>query len=772
MKKLLAMFAILASIGFVACSDDEDPQVGPTGDPELKLTSESVMNFTADGGKGTITFLLKNKVDGVEPTATCAADWVSDLKVGAAVTFAVAANEAEDAREADITVAYGDQSFKVTVKQAGVKGFDSDLELSVLQGQYFSDFEEYGVYNYNIFLSKNGVSFTAQGITVKPGDNIYSLDLYSDVAPADPMSVPVGTYAFDASDSCEPGTMGAEYSWYAETDANGSVVANPSYTAGTVTVSEGRIEATLTLEDGSVHHIVYEGSLALEEEEVEPTVWSNLTADVTFEGVEVTTEATNYGDFYEVGMDNYTVNMRSATHGMNLELLVPTGASLDGEYEILVGTQVDPSKYYALPGDVVEQEGKLYMTSTWYLNSTTSERAPIVGGTMTIATADGVVTYTVDMVDDAGFSIQGSFVAPAEGGGETPSDALSNLTGDVTFEDVNAEQAINSYGDYYGIGMNVFLGQVVSGSHSMTFQLIIPGNAENLEGVYQVVPADGRLDSTKYYFFPGSVNTSGQIAATWYLNQETDEMAPIVGGTIEIQLWASGITFYDINVVDDAGNSIKGTFIVDPAAEGSDVEMAVEDGLLIIEDYGDGYEVSMQNYSLTMIEADGEGHALMLDILLPFDSESIAGTYISAFSDESVVMGGTADHLFVPGEYNVYFPTAEGSMSGDMLVIEDGQITIEVLENNEYSFTFDCVFETGNTLVGTFKAVDMYAGGEEAKVKPQLSTLKNIKQKKAESKVAPMMQLQQVEKIQQAKQAKELMPLNIKSGKQRSLLVK
>lgn len=769
MKKLLAMFAILASIGFVACSDDEDPQVAPTGDPELKLTSESVMNFAADGGKGTITYSLKNKVDGVEPTATCAADWVSDLKVGAAVTFAVAANEAEDAREADITVAYGDQSFKVTVKQAGVKGFDSDLELSVLQGQYYSDFEEYGVYNYNIFLSKNGVAFTAQGITVKPGDNIYSLDLYSDVAPADPMSVPVGTYAFDASDSCEAGTMGAEYSWYAETDANGSVVANPSYTAGTVTVSEGRIEATLTLEDGSVHHIVYEGSLALEEEEVEPTVWSNLTADVTFEGVEVTAEATNYGDYYEVGMDNYTIKMRSATHGMNLELLVPTGASLDGEYEILVGTQVDPSKYYALPGDVVEQEGKLYTTSTWYLNSTTSEMAPIVGGTMTIATADGVTTYTVDVVDDAGFSIKGSFVAPAEAGGDTPSESLSNLTGDVEFMDVNAVQQFTPYGDLFNIGMNVFLGQAVSDSHSMTFQLITPGDAETLEGIYEVVPANGQVDSTKYYFFPGSVNTSGQIAATWYLNQETDEMAPIVGGTIEIQLWASGITFYDINVVDDAGNSIKGTFIVAPAAEGSDVEMAVEDGLLIIEDYGDGYEVGMQNYTLTMMEADGEGHALMLDILLPFDSESIAGTYISAFSEESVVMGGTADHLFVPGDYNVYFPTAEGSISGDMLVIEDGQITIEVLENNEYSFTFDCVFETGNTLVGTFKAVDMYAGGEEAKVKPQLSTLKNIKQKKADSKIAPMMQLQQVEKIQQTK---ELMPLNIQKGKQKALIVK
>lgn len=615
MKKLLAMFAILASIGFVACSDDDDSPVGPTGDPELKLTSESEMNFTADGGRGTITFLLKNKVDGVEPTATCAAEWVSDLKVGTAVTFTVAENDAEDARQADITVSYGDQSFKVTVKQAGVKSYDAEFELTVLQGVYYSDFEADGIYNYQIFISKNGVTQSSSGIGVKPSENVYSLDIYSDVAPTDPKSVPVGTYTFDATDSCEPGTLGSSYSWYAETNTEGQIVDNQPFIAGSVTVSEGNIEATLTLEDGTVHHIVYKGSLTLN--------------------------------------------------------------ALEGEEQ-----------------------------------------------------------------------------------------ANSNLTGDVTFEDVNVEEQFTPYGDYFENGMNVFLGQALSDTHSMTFQLMTPGDAENLEGIYEVVPEDGNVDPTKHYFFAGGVNGS-QITATWYVNQRTNEMAAIVGGTIEIQVWASGITFYDIDVVDGAGNSIKGTFIGTPAVQGEDVEMAVEDGQLLIEDYGDGYQIGMQNYTLTMVEADGEGHGLMVDILLPFESESIAGTYISAYASESVVMGGTVDHVFVPGDYSLYFPISGGVATGNMFVIEDGEITIEVLEDNEYSFTFDCVLDSGNTLVGTFKAVDMYAGAEaSAKVKPQLSTLKNIKQKKADSKIAPVMQFKQVQKI------KELMPLNIKIGKQHTLLAK
>lgn len=76
-----------------------------------------------------------------------------------------------------------------------------------------------------------------------------------------------------------------------------------------------------------------------------------------------------------------------------------------------------------------------------------------------------------------------------------------------------------------------------------------------------------------------------------------------------------------------------------------------------------------------------------------------------------------------------------------------------------------------NKKIFIFKGISATAAAGEAssKVKPQLSTLKNIKQKKADSKIAPMMQLQQVEKIQQTK---ELMPLNIQKGKQKALFVK
>ena len=105
-----------------ACSKDEakpqpQPTPNPTPKPTLTLTSEAEMSFEANGGNGIITYTLTNPTEGVELTANCEADWVSNLTVGDNVAFVVAANEG-DARETTITVAYDTLSFDVAVKQA------------------------------------------------------------------------------------------------------------------------------------------------------------------------------------------------------------------------------------------------------------------------------------------------------------------------------------------------------------------------------------------------------------------------------------------------------------------------------------------------------------------------------------------------------------------------------------------------------------------------------------------------------------------------------
>ena len=121
MKKLF--YLMLALPLFVACTDkpEPEPQPEPQKKAQLILTSNEVMNFKTEGGQGTIEYTLVNAREGVEFEAVCEAAWIGEFAYGDVITFVVAENEAEEAREAKITVNYAEASMEVTVKQAGKK---------------------------------------------------------------------------------------------------------------------------------------------------------------------------------------------------------------------------------------------------------------------------------------------------------------------------------------------------------------------------------------------------------------------------------------------------------------------------------------------------------------------------------------------------------------------------------------------------------------------------------------------------------------------------
>ncbi len=119
MKKLF--YLMLALPLFVACTDKPEPQPEPQKKAQLILTSNEVMNFKAEGGQGTIEYTLVNAREDVEFEAVCEAAWIGEFVFGEDITFAVAENDAEEAREAKITVNYAEASMEVTVKQAGKK---------------------------------------------------------------------------------------------------------------------------------------------------------------------------------------------------------------------------------------------------------------------------------------------------------------------------------------------------------------------------------------------------------------------------------------------------------------------------------------------------------------------------------------------------------------------------------------------------------------------------------------------------------------------------
>jgi hypothetical protein len=119
MKKLF--FLLFALPLFAACTETgNEPEPQPQPEPEKKaqliLTSDEVMNFSAEGGQGLIDYTLVNAKEGVEFASECEADWISDFVFGEDITFVVAENEGE-ARTGKVTITDGNKSVDVTINQ-------------------------------------------------------------------------------------------------------------------------------------------------------------------------------------------------------------------------------------------------------------------------------------------------------------------------------------------------------------------------------------------------------------------------------------------------------------------------------------------------------------------------------------------------------------------------------------------------------------------------------------------------------------------------------
>ena len=184
--KLKNLFYLLLAmpLAFAACNEPVDepvnPQPGDETKTKLTLTSDATMDFAAIGGEGVITYTLENAVEGTNLEATCEADWVLNLTADETVTFAVAENEATEARETKVKVAYGELSFEVAVKQAGKQEAPKTPEFNLTSEatMEFGQDSAIGTITYEIVNPISGVTVTAKsnqswvnGVAVREADN-------------------------------------------------------------------------------------------------------------------------------------------------------------------------------------------------------------------------------------------------------------------------------------------------------------------------------------------------------------------------------------------------------------------------------------------------------------------------------------------------------------------------------------------------------------------------------------------------------------------------
>ena len=113
------MMALMVSFCFVGCSDDDDDEV-VIPDPVLKIDSARQM-VSQTGGTTSVAFTIENPVEGLSAKAHAEADWIKDINTetggnGGKVTLNIDKNEAQESREANVTISYpkaDDLTFKV-----------------------------------------------------------------------------------------------------------------------------------------------------------------------------------------------------------------------------------------------------------------------------------------------------------------------------------------------------------------------------------------------------------------------------------------------------------------------------------------------------------------------------------------------------------------------------------------------------------------------------------------------------------------------------------
>lgn len=289
-----------------------------------ELTSDDEVEFSAEGGEGTITYnyTLHEDVGEDGPLAdretnveiACDAEWIeveATLPVDQDIPFTVAANDGE-AREATIVVKYMSETvFEVKVKQAAKQNdtpVDGEVNFtaSVYEVYYYGT-QYSAAYNYQVFLSDNGLNekgnFKQDGI-------YYMLDIYAaDSAENNRFTLPNGKYT--ASETPNAGTFGiGDYG--ACINIVGGVPTYSLYKQGTVTVTDGKIEAKILMEDGTIHNVLYEGNLRFDGNTDDPDnpddpdqpVDATHTADKWLWG-----GSSSYGNKYQVVGEGFSLDV-------------------------------------------------------------------------------------------------------------------------------------------------------------------------------------------------------------------------------------------------------------------------------------------------------------------------------------------------------------------------------------------------------------------------------------------------------------------------------
>lgn len=664
---------------------------GGNHEPELVLTPSDKVVLEYEACSASIAYQIKDPVEGAEVSATCDAEWISNIAINEKeITFDAAANDEEDRRETTMTITYNALIYRVNIVQFSATD-DNTVELQMDWATRVKS-SEYGLPN-NYFLinfgdnneqmqfqlalvNVDGMDTLTSGIytplvgsllldgtqlyiyadggnsrtfsdgraTVTVDENIYTFDMYMVGKDENIYHI---TYSGEIS-RMATSTPGEEVNFVPY-----SVVAVAWWSPGNFTIqlysnmaycheldmydllgksSDYLAEGKYVLADDGGHNIkqyisnsgskcyIGDGQYDwLADAEVEITHNNKRTTTLkgkltTLGGQTIVFDWTGYVEGFELG--GYVAPEKDE----DLEL---TASFFKGDYypaEMVNG--VAHNYYFTLSDMSINRNfpapSSLNFNIDLYTETATSDNT-IPNGTYTfdasnskaVGTAGGEKTlgFKVDASGDkhskdykftSGTIVVNNGKIRAEFVTETGRKVSLRYEGDLTclpyspdynydyasrlYQDVEinltnvALDAYNARNYYKTAGADYWQIQLFEDEYRRSgVKLFLALLADNSEGrwdyTYKAVDinkvgADGDPNDYMNAFIGGYV-VAGTNAASWYtvLNgegQPSYEMAPIVGGTIDIKSNADGSKTITLDCVDDAGFKIRGTITTMP----------------------------------------------------------------------------------------------------------------------------------------------------------------------------------------------------------------
>ena len=567
LHKLLLLLAL--PFFFAGCTEGKINGY-ETGITKLTLNSEDSLQFTAEGGNGTIAYTLLNAVAGTNLTATCDAQWVKNITIGEDITFTVAANEG-DARNTKIVVSYAQLSFEVGVAQAGKSGSDTPgenvtLTAQYLLGNYWAKSWDSVDYNYSIILSDVGFDDESEYF---PNGKYYYIEVYSTEAIIDEdnyTTVPSGTYTYDASNSTTAGTMGAG-SFYMEMNSDASDYIIGLFESATLVVTENSSTLKAVIE-GVEHTVTYNSALKI------PVVDSGDDDDI--DHVEITdadfTALDAYAEYYG---DEYSPNTADNFYLILSDLGLDENGDeyANGTYyvfdlyaPITADMTITPGRYTIDDYDTCEPWTVSTSYSSYYKmdefgNDIVTRDTPI-SGYITI-NEDGSI-YAEIQLDHSGATHKISYdgdiyiydAREGSGGGDL-GDGLTTLTGDYTCSFDSHTLYYTNYGDYYENGLDNYVLTLYSDDNYygdiISLEIFTADN--DFTGNYTIT--DTMAANTAYV---GCLEYGIYMAGSWYYTGDDEEYAALVDGEIEVLKNSDGTYTLTFVACDELGNDIDGTW--------------------------------------------------------------------------------------------------------------------------------------------------------------------------------------------------------------------